>query len=52
MVIKKKLHNFSKFLKNVINDLYKLRFQNYCASLIQAVIKKNIFASTTSWCEG
>ena len=30
---------FQNFLKNVINDLYKLCFQNYCASLIYVVIK-------------
>ena len=36
----KKIHIiFQNFLKNVINDLYKLCFQNYCASLIYVVIK-------------
>ena len=30
---------FPNFLKYVINDLYKLCFQNYCASLIYVVIK-------------
>ena len=28
-----KEHNFSKLFKHVIIDLYKLCFQNYCASL-------------------
>ena len=38
----KKIHIiFQNFLKNVIIDLYKLCFQNYCASLISVVIKKN-----------
>ena len=30
-IVKENLHSFSNFLKNVINDLYKLSFQNYCA---------------------
>ena len=30
-IIKENLHNFLYFPKNVINDLYKLSFQNYCA---------------------
>ena len=38
-IFKESTHNFSKFSKNVINDLYKLCFQNYCASLIYVVIK-------------
>ena len=41
-IIKENWHNFSKFPKNVIIDLYKLCFQNYCASLITSI---------TSWCE-
>ena len=32
---------FQNFSKNVINDLYKLCFQNYCASLIKVVMKRN-----------
>ena len=40
-IFKENLHNFSKFPKNVINDLYKLCFQNYCASLIKVVMKRN-----------
>ena len=38
-IFKENSDNFSNFLKNVINDLYKLCFQNYCASLINVVIK-------------
>ena len=38
-IFKENWHNFSKFPKNVINDLYKLCFQNYCASLIKVVMK-------------
>ena len=34
-------HNFQNFTKNVIYDLYKLCFQNYCASLIKVVMKRN-----------
>ena len=30
---------FQNFPKNVITDLYKLCFQNYCASLIKIVMK-------------
>ena len=38
----KKIHIiFQNFPKNVINDLYKLCFQNYCASLIKVVMKRN-----------
>ena len=38
-IFKENSHNFQNFLKNVINDLYKLCFQNYCASLVYVVIK-------------
>ena len=38
-IFKENSHNF--FPKNVINDLYKLYFQNYCASLIKVVMKRN-----------
>ena len=38
-IFKENLHTFSKFSINVITDLYKLSFQNYCASLIYVVIK-------------
>ena len=34
-------YNFQNFAKNVIYDLYKLCFQNYCASLIKVVMKRN-----------
>ena len=39
-VFKENSHNFSNFPKNVINDLYNLCFQNYCASLIKVVMKR------------
>ena len=32
---------FQNFPKTVINDLNKLCFQNYCASLIKVVMKRN-----------
>ena len=31
---------FQNIPKNVISDLYKLCFQNYCASLIKVVMKR------------
>ena len=43
---------FQNFPKNVINDLYKLCFQNYCASLIKVVMKRNnLNCINHSWCE-
>ena len=40
-ILKENFHNFSNFLKNVINDLYNLCFQNYCTLLIEVVLQKN-----------
>ena len=43
---------FQIFPKTVINDLNKLCFQNYCASLIKVVMKRNnLNCIITSWCE-
>ena len=42
-IFKENSHNFSKFSLNMINDLYKLGFQNYCASLIKVVMKRKNF---------
>ena len=51
-IFKENWHNFSKFPKNVINDLYKLCFQNYCAWLIKVVMKRNnLNCINPSWCE-
>ena len=33
-IFKENSDMFQNFLKNVINDLYKLCFQKYCASLL------------------
>ena len=40
-IFKENLYNSQNFPKNVINDQYKLRFQNYCILLIEVVLKKN-----------
>ena len=40
-ILKKIRLIFQNFPKTVINDLNKLCFQNYCASLIKVVMKRN-----------
>ena len=40
-ILKKIRLIFQNFSKTVINDLNKSCFQNYCASLIKVVMKKN-----------
>ena len=51
-VFKENPHIFSKFSKNVINDLYKLCFQNYCTSLTKVVMKRKNLNCINHFLEG